>query len=222
MKAEKRTVGRRACELVEDGSVIGLGTGSTVFYFIERLGELVADGLEVAGVPTSRATEEVARRQGVPLTTLEEHPRLSLDVDGADEISPSLDLIKGGGGALTREKVVAAASERFVVIAEGSKLVGRLGAFPLPVEVIPFGWSATARAVEGTGCRATLRTVDGSPFITDNGNYIIDCEYGVIDDPGPLERELAVVPGVVESGLFVGMATSALVGEGAGVRTLTR
>jgi ribose 5-phosphate isomerase A len=202
--------------LVEDGMRVGLGTGTTARWLVERLAERVRDeGLRVRCVPTSRQTEEQAQRLGIPLVTLGEAGGLDIAIDGADEIGPGLALIKGGGGALLREKLVASAARRFVVIADSSKRVEVLGRFPLPVEVVRFGWELTARRVSGvTGVEPVLRRDgDGEPFVTDNGNYILDCRCGEIQDPAQLERGLKSLTGVVESGLFVGLAHSAIVAD---------
>jgi ribose 5-phosphate isomerase A len=210
----KQRAGYQAAEFVEDGMRVGLGTGSTAHWVVERLGERVrAEGLRVRCVPTSHRTEEQARRLGIPLVALGEAGELDLAIDGADEIGPRLALIKGGGGALLREKLVAAAARRFVVVADSSKLVETLGRFPLPVEVVQFGWELTARRVSGvTRVEPVLRRgADGAPFVTDNGNYILDCGCGEIPDPARTERELKSLAGVVESGLFVGMADAAVV-----------
>jgi len=221
MQNEKRVAAHRACDRVADGTVIGLGTGSTVRFFLERLSERISEeGLEVMGVPTSLGSERMARELGIPLTDLSEHPVLDLDIDGADEISPELDLIKGGGGALLREKIVANASLEVVIIADGSKTVDVLGAFPLPVEVLPFGIERTRSELENLGCPAVVRVRDGSPFITDNGNNIIDCAFERIEDPRGLESRLLGIPGVLECGLFVGMADVAIVADGEEVRIL--
>ena len=215
----KRRAGERAVELVEDGMTLGLGTGSTAYWAVERLGERVrAEGLRVRCVPTSRRTEEQARGLGLPLVTFADVQELDLTIDGADEIGPGLALVKGGGGALLREKLVAAASRRMVVVADASKRVARLGRFPLPVEVVPFAWEVTARRVAGvTNCRPAPRAGDGGGlYVTDNANYVLDCPCGVIADPAALERELKLIPGVVESGLFVGLASRAFVATDTG------
>lgn len=216
----KRLAGERAAELIEDGMTVGLGTGSTAYFMVERLGERVRDGLRVRCIPTSRRTEEQARRLNIPLTSFSEVARLDLTIDGADEINPQLALIKGGGGALLREKLVAAASARMVVVADETKRVEKLGRFPLPVEVVPFAWEVTARRVaELTGAEPVLRrNSDGgdSHYTTDNGNLILDCACGQIEDPAALERELKLTVGVVECGLFVGMAEAAFVANARG------
>lgn len=216
-EALKRAAAERAAALVADGMRLGLGTGSTAAHFVAALGARVRGGLDVVGVPTSEATRAQAEREGIRLTTLDETPELDLTVDGADEIDGSLRLIKGGGGALLREKIVAAASRRMVVIADGSKRVERLGRFPLPIEVVPFGLEATRRAIacalDRVDNRGDLRlrtAANGEPFATDGGHLILDAHLGRIDAPEALAAALATVPGVVEHGLFLGLATGAV------------
>jgi ribose 5-phosphate isomerase A len=217
----KRAAAAHAIGLVEDGMRLGLGTGSTAAWFVELLARhLAKTGMTVTCVPTSSATREQAERLGIPLATLDEAGMLDLAVDGADEIDGRLTLIKGGGGALLQEKIVAAASRCFVVIADASKQVGALGAFDLPVEVVRFGWRTTAghiaRCLDGqdvAGRRWRLRERDGVPFVTDEGHHIIDLALGRIAEPGPLDRALDAIPGVVETGLFVGMAAQAILGH---------
>ena len=213
----KRAAAERAVALVRDGMRVGLGTGSTAAHFVAALGDRVRAGLAVVGVPTSEATRAQAEGEGIALATLDEAPDLDLTVDGADEIDGSLRLIKGGGGALLREKIVAAASRRMVVIADGSKRVERLGRFPLPIEVVPFGLEATRRAVAaaigraGCGGSLSLRTAaNGGPFVTDGGHVLLDADLGRIDEPEELASALAAVPGVVEHGLFLGLASGAI------------
>jgi ribose 5-phosphate isomerase A len=213
----KRAAAERAVALVSSGMRLGLGTGSTAAHFVAVLGDRVRGGLDIVGVPTSEATRRQAEREGIPLTTLDETAELDLTVDGADELDDALRLIKGGGGALLREKIVAAASRRMIVIADGSKRVERLGRFPLPIEVVPFGLAATRRAisaaVERTGCRGDLRlrsAANGGPFVTDGGHFILDAHLGRIDAPDALGAALATIPGVVEHGLFLGLATGAV------------
>jgi ribose 5-phosphate isomerase A len=227
--ALKESAARAALDLVEDGMRLGLGTGSTSARFVAALGERVAKGLNVICVPTSEATRAQAERLGIPLTTLDAMPQLDLTVDGADEIDPQLRLIKGGGGALLREKIVATASDRMVVIADESKLVPTLGLYPLPVEVVRFGLMATMRLVEviaaQTGCHGaiTLRPGEGdAPFVTDQGNLLLDCAFGSIPEPEVLAFSLERVPGVVEHGLFLGLADLAIVAGSGGVRALRR
>jgi ribose 5-phosphate isomerase A len=215
--AEKRRAGERAAEFVFDGMQIGLGTGSTAFHAVKALGARVRAGLKIRGVPTSEATRRLAEAEGVPLATLDEVVRLDVVIDGADEIDSDLNLTKGGGGALLREKVVASLAGLFVVIADAQKLVRRLGAFPLPVEVVPFAAPVVARAIERLGGKPALRLKDGAPFVTDNGLRILDCAFGTIEDPPALARELDRLPGVAEHGLFCGMASLAIVGRRYGV-----
>lgn len=214
----KRVAGERAIEFVEDGMVLGLGTGSTVHWMVERLGALVKEGLRVRCVPTSRRTEEQARSLNIPLVTFADVRQLDLTIDGADEIGPGLALIKGGGGALVREKLVASASRRMIVIADATKRVAVLGKFPLPVEVVPFAWEVTAQRVASLDCAPTLRRAEGdTPYVSDNGNYILDCDCGDIDDPAKLERDLKLLTGVVECGLFVGLAHLAVIAGAKGL-----
>ncbi len=210
-------------ERLQDGMVIGLGTGSTTRYAIERIGRLVAGGMNIAGVPTSKATAALADSLGIPLTTLEEHRRLDLTIDGADEVDPRLNLIKGLGGALFREKLVASASAEMVVVVDESKLVDCLGQkTPVPTELLPFGWRLTEERLEKLGCRPSLRMEDDKPFITDNGNYILDCKFPRIDDASRLARRLKAIPGVLEHGLFLEMADLVLVGRPQGVTEMRR
>jgi ribose 5-phosphate isomerase A len=225
----KRQAAARALEHVRDGMKLGLGTGSTAKHFVELLGERVRAGLDVIGVPTSEATLADAVRCGIPLTTLDDIDRLDLTVDGADEIDPSLNLIKGGGGALLREKIVAAASDRMIVIADDSKWVEVLGRFPLPVEVVPFGLAATRRAIgeaiaqSGNSGQMVLRKgKDGHVFVTDGGHWIIDAHLGRIADAGRLAGLLTAIPGVVEHGLFVGLASMAMLAGPRGIRVVER
>jgi len=220
----KQRAGERATDFVRDGMVVGLGTGTTVYWTIRRLGELVRGGLRIQGIPTSRRTEALAIEEGIPLTTFERVGELDLTIDGADEVGPGLELIKGGGGALLRERLVAAASRRLIIVVESSKLVPTLGRFPLPVEIVPFAWEITARRIAAHGCIPTLRRSNSQPFLTDNGNYIVDCEFGAIPDPAALHQRLKLLPGVVETGLFVDMAELVVVGydDSETVELLTR
>jgi ribose 5-phosphate isomerase A len=225
----KESAARAALDLVEDGMRLGLGSGSTSARFVAALGERVAGGLRVVCVPTSEATRVQAERLNIPLTTLDETPQLDLTVDGADEIDSMLRMIKGGGGALLREKIVATASDRMVAIVDESKLVHTLGLFPLPVEVVRFGLMATMRLIEvvaaETGCHGavTLRPGEGeAPFVTDQGNLILDCAFGNIPEPEVLAFSLKRVPGVVEHGLFLGLADLAIVAGKGGVKALRR
>jgi len=218
---EKEAAGRAAAKLVRDGDIVGLGTGSTAYFAVVALGERVKAGLKIIGIPTSVHTADLARAVGIPLTTLDEHPEIDITIDGADEVDPKLNLIKGGGGALTREKVIATASKKMVVVADSGKVVAVLGKFPLPVEVIPFARTVVERKIVALGASPKLRMKpDGSPFLTDNGNQILDCSFGKIDDPPALARELSGTPGVVEHGLFIGLAKLVVVGRGASVEEI--
>ena len=219
------TTAEHALESIRDGHIVGLGTGHAATAFIRALGERVKGGLKVRGVATSKASEELARTLGIPLVTLDEVEAIDVDVDGADEVDPHLNLIKGRGGALVREKVVAAASREFLVVVDGAddKLVETLGARGvLPVEVVPFALGFCRRALEQMGCHPTVRTRDGAPYATDNGNAILDCHIAAIPDPEGLERALRAIPGVVGTGLFLGMAHAILIQEGDAVRVLRR
>jgi ribose 5-phosphate isomerase A len=220
----KRQAALAALEHVESGMKLGIGTGSTAVHLVRGLGARVRAGLDIIGVPTSERTAKLAREEGIPLTTLDETPHLDLTIDGADELDRSLQLIKGGGGALLREKIVAAASDRMIVIADGSKLVDRLGAFPLPIEVNHFGLGATLLAIEAAARRLDQQVVlkrrlaaDGAPFVTDGGHAIIDASFGLIREPEAMSLALAAIPGVVEHGLFIGLATAAVIARPDGV-----
>ncbi len=219
----KQAAGRAAADLVEDGMALGLGTGSTVRHTIERIGELVAEGMDLVGVPTSRATEALCKELKIPLTTLGVHPHLDLAVDGADEVDPSLNLIKGMGGALVREKIVAHASARFVIVVDDTKLVKRLGTrSALPVEVVPFGAEATRKRLAALRCTTAWRQVGEDRLVSDNGNYILDCRFEGIKKPDRLETRIKKIPGVVESGLFLDMADTVYVGSADGVEVKRR
>ena len=225
----KRAAAARAIDFVRPGMRLGLGTGSTAQHFVELLAERVRAGFEVIAVPTSEATREQAARLGIALATLEDHPDLDLTVDGADEIGPDLTLIKGGGGALLREKIVAAASARMIVIADDSKYVDVLGRFPLPIEITPFGAAATRRAVEAAAARAgsagpapLRRDRNGHAFVTDGGHLVLDAALGGIPQPAALASALVAIPGVVEHGLFIGLAHVAILAGADGVKIIDR
>ena len=228
VEAQKRQAATRALDWVQPGMRLGLGTGSTARHFIELLGKRVQEGLQIIGVPTSESTRAQAERLGITLSTLDETPELDLTIDGADEIAPDLSLIKGGGGALLREKIVAAASARMLVIADESKWVPMLGGFPLPIEVVPFGLTATRRGVESViennpDVLLTLRKGnDGLAFVTDSGHWIIDAALGRIADPFLLAQRLDSIPGVVGHGLFIGLAHAAIIAGAGGVRVVQR
>jgi ribose 5-phosphate isomerase A len=229
MDGLKRLAAARALESVRDGMKLGLGTGSTAKHFVDLLGERVRAGLKVLGVPTSEATRLQATECGMRLTTLDDVDRLDLTVDGADEIDPALNAIKGGGGALLREKIVAAASDRMIVIADDTKWVDALGRFPLPVEVITFGLAATRRAMAGafaqsgvSGQMVLRKGRDGHVFVTDGGHWIIDAHLGRIEDAPRLAGLLNPIPGVVEHGLFIGLASTAILAGAQGIRVVER
>lgn len=207
-----------AAKLVKDGQIVGLGTGSTAYFAIRELGRRVKEeGLDILGVPTSSSTEKIAKRFGVPLTTLQEHDRLDIDIDGADQVDKELNLIKGRGGAHTREKVVALCSRRLVVIVDEGKMSEVLD-IPVPVEVLPFSWRPLAKQLEGLGAKPKLRTSAGGPYVTDNKNLILDCDFGVINNPKSLEEEINSITGVIENGIFAGLACEVHVGTGEGVK----
>jgi ribose 5-phosphate isomerase A len=220
----KRLAARAAVAEVESGMVVGLGSGSTALLALEALAERVAGGLHVAGIPTSERTAEAARRLGVPLTSFAEHRRIDLAIDGADEVElGTLNLIKGLGGSLLREKIVAVASDRLIVIVDDGKLVDRLGQrSPLPVEIVPFGSERTIERLADAGGAPVLRLSGNQPFVSDGGHYIADCRFGEIADPAALERRLRAIVGVVETGLFIGIASRVLVGTATGVKVLER
>jgi len=219
---EKEAAGRAAAKLVRDGNVVGLGTGSTAYFAVVALGERVKAGLKMIGIPTSVQTAELARAVGIPLTTLDQHPEIDITIDGADEVDPQLSLIKGGGGALLREKVVASASKKMIVVADSAKIVSALGKFPLPVEVISFARAVVEKKIVALGATPILRTkADGSIFLTDNGNPILDCRFDRIADPPALALALTNTPGIVEHGLFIGLAKLALVGRGTSVEEIS-
>lgn len=218
---EKEAAARASLRFVRDGNVVGLGTGSTSAYVVRFLGERVHAGLRIRGIPTSVQTREWANTAGIPLTTLDEVQSIDVTIDGADEFDPHLNLIKGGGGALLREKIVASASRLEVIIADSSKQVPVLGKFPLPVEVIPFAEALVTRKIEALGSKVTIRqTPDGKPFVTDEHHHILDCHFSQIPDPPALARKLETMPGIVEHGLFIGMADVVLVAKDGNVQEL--
>lgn len=220
---EKQIAARAAVDLVEAGSIVGLGSGSTAAYAIRFLAERVRDGLKIVGIPTSQQTKHLAEQLGIPLAMLDEHTKIDIDIDGADEIDPQLNLIKGGGGAFLREKIIASVSRRFIVIADSAKQVKRLGKFPLPVEVVPFAQSLIKTQIEALGAQVSLRNYAyGNPYVTDEGHHILDCTFGEIDDPPALAEKLCHIPGIVEHGLFIGMAEIALIGKQGKVIQLRR
>lgn len=207
---EKQAAARAAIELIQSGNVVGLGSGSTAAFAVRFLAERVRQGLDIVGIPTSVETQNLAQQLGIPLASLDEHPQIDIDIDGADEIDPQLNLIKGGGGAFLREKIIASVSKRFIVIGDAAKQVSCLGKFPLPVEVIPFAESLIKSQIERLGAQVKLREYAyGNPYVTDEGHHILDCTFGKISDPPALAQKLCNIPGVVEHGLFIGMAEMA-------------
>ena len=220
----KQLACQRAAQEVQDGMVLGLGTGSTVYYFLHELGRMVREGVRMTGIPTSVQTAQLATQLAIPLTTLDDQPHLDLAVDGADEVDAHLNLIKGAGGALLREKIIAANAARFLIVVDEGKMVTQLGErYSVPVEVVPFGHTPAMRALEGLGARVTLRRgTDGQPWLSDNGNYILDCHFGPIPDSLALQKALLAIPAVVDSGLFLNMTDTVIVGHAEGVRLLHR
>jgi ribose 5-phosphate isomerase A len=221
----KQAAAEIAARLLQNGMVVGLGSGTTATLAVAAIGKRVKEGLRIIGVPTSEQTGEQARLLGIPLATLEERPEIDMTIDGADEVEiGTLNLIKGGGGNLLREKIVAKASTQMVVVADESKVVEQLGSrFAIPVEVVPFGWETTARRLQDMGAHPKLRlTADGRTFITDGGHYILDCAYGPISSPAALQAALDAVVGVVEHGLFLRIAHHAIIGEAGGIRNMHR
>ncbi|MGG1555832.1 ribose-5-phosphate isomerase RpiA [Paenibacillus ferrarius] len=213
MEAKKAAAELAVERSVQDGMIVGLGTGSTAYWAIQKLGELVRQGLRIQTVATSVASEELARSLGIPQLVTADITEIDVTIDGADEVDPQWNLMKGGGGALLREKIVACASRKLVIVVDEGKLVQQLGAFPLPVEIVKFGWELTLRKLRAMGCEPALRlAADGQPVVTDNGNYLLDCRFGAIAQPAELQAALQGTPGVVESGLFIGLAREVIVG----------
>lgn len=212
---EKEAAARASLRFLKDGQVVGIGTGTTVRYFIQLLGEQVKNGLKIRGIPTSDRSHDQAASLGIQLTTLDECQQIDVTVDGADEVDPQLRLIKGGGGALLREKIVASATRQLVIVVDATKRVPVLGKFPLPVEVIKFAQALVKKKIEALGAAVELRRdKDGMPFLTDENNHILDCRFGQIPDADRLARQLSDMPGIVEHGLFIGMASVVLVANG--------
>lgn len=220
----KQLVGEAGAELVQQDMILGIGSGSTVLYFIQALGKKVRNGLRCQGVPTSDQTRALATEQGISIIELDDLPSIDLTIDGADEIDSSLRLIKGGGGYLLQEKMVAANSKKFVTIADHTKLRDQLGKFPLPVEVIPYGWQQVKRKIFlSYNIQINLRQKNDQPYLTDHGHYILDCYFGAIEDPGALNISLHLIPGVVETGLFIDMCEQAIIGYADGnIKTINR
>lgn len=216
---QKKIAAEKAIEEVKNGMILGLGTGSTVYYALLKLGEMIRDGLSIIGIPTSEGTEKIATEQNIPLTTLAKHSSIELTIDGADEVDAHLNLIKGGGAALVREKIIANASKRIVIVVDESKVSQVLGTtFSLPVEIIRFGWDATQRVVNKVCGKSDLRGGIDNPLITDNGNYILDCHFDGIPEPEKVEMQLNNIPGVVENGIFVDRADRVIIGTPNGLK----
>lgn len=221
----KRAAGYRAVEFVMPGMVLGLGSGTTARYATLRLAQRLREGTlyDIVGIPTSEQTAQLAKREGIPLTTLEKEPHIDMTIDGADEVDPHFDLIKGLGGFLLREKIVASATEQEIIVVDDSKLVSTLGSkAPVPVEILRFGWRCTRTAVERTGAEAKLRLQEGRPYVTDEGNYIIDCRYDEMACPKKLASTLNSIPGVVENGLFLGLTHMVVVASPSGIEIRER
>ena len=218
----KKTAGEKAVEYIEDGMVLGLGSGSTVYWTLKKLGELVEQGLNIKGIPSSFRTEGWARDCNIPLTDFSEVQVLDLAIDGADEIDPNFNLTKGGGGSLVREKMVNAHAKKVIIIADQSKMVDELGKFPLPVEVLQFGWQLTAQKIAELGGKPVLRDRDGSVFVSNNANYILDCEFYSIPDPEKLHHSLKQLLGVVETGLFVNMTDMVILAGSEGAKVINK
>lgn len=211
LEMNKKLVGEAAIEFIKDGMTVGLGSGSTVNWMLHKLGERVRQGLDIKGIPTSLKTERLATELGIPLTDFSKVKKIDLAIDGADEVDPHLNLLKGGGGSLVREKIIDIEAKEFIVIVDASKLVSELGAFSLPVEVIPFGWRQTSDRISNLGGNPKLRMTDSEVFVSDNGNYILDCDFGGIVNPKKLHEQLKLLVGVVETGLFVEMASKLII-----------
>ncbi|MFB9977216.1 ribose-5-phosphate isomerase RpiA [Pallidibacillus thermolactis] len=211
---EKKIAGEKAVEFIEDGMTIGLGTGSTVYWFIQKLGELVSKGLNVKGIPTSKNTEQLARSLGIPIVSFQEIDNIHVAIDGADEVDEKLNAIKGGGGALVREKIIAEFADQFIIVVDQSKCSKQLGNHFLPVEVTPFGWQGTANNIAAFGCEVKLRQVGNKTFISDNNNYILDCYFKKINDASLLHQRIKMLTGVVDTGLFIDLADMVIVGKG--------
>ena len=212
--SEKQLSAEAACDYVKDGMIVGLGTGTTAEFAVRKIGKLVRDGLSIRGIPTSNRTKELAEAEGIPLIDFSESMFIDLTIDGADEIDGNLNMIKGGGAALLQEKIVASVSKVEIIVVNMTKLVDQLGAFPLPVEVIPFGWQVVFNQLESLHGNPDLRLNKGQPQVTDQGNYIIDCHFRKIENPKLLEHQLNMIPGVVENGLFINLCTKMILADG--------
>jgi ribose 5-phosphate isomerase A len=221
----KKRVALEAVKHVKDGFVVGLGSGSTAAFAIQELGKMIKQkGLHIMGVPSSSQAKILALNSGIPLTTLDEHPVLDLVIDGADEVDKNLDMIKGGGGALTREKIVASSAKQVVIVADESKLVDKLGKFKVPIEVLPFALAPVTKAIKGLGGKPLLRESKGKvgAVVTDNGNYIVDVDFGLLDNAKAIDEKLKCIPGVIETGLFIDLANRVYLGKSDGITQLKK
>ncbi|MDF0726343.1 ribose-5-phosphate isomerase RpiA [Cytobacillus sp. S13-E01] len=219
---KKRVVGEKAADYIKDGMTIGLGSGSTVYWTLKKLGQFVENGMSLSGIPSSKRTEGWAKEFGIPLIDFTDVDYLDIAIDGADEVDSNLNLSKGGGGSLLREKLVDVYANKLIIVVDQSKMVTQLGKFPLPVEVVPFGWEVTAKRIESLGSVPKLRMNENEFFITNNGNYILDCQFDTIENPAELHNQLKLLLGVVETGLFVDMTDIVIVGEDDGVRIVEK
>ncbi|MEI3600063.1 MULTISPECIES: ribose-5-phosphate isomerase RpiA [unclassified Oceanobacillus] len=219
---QKQMAAEASIEFIKDGMTVGLGSGSTINFMLEQLAERVKEGLKINGIPSSLKTERYAKRLGIPLSDFSTTTKIDIAIDGADEVDPNLHLLKGGGGSLVREKIVDRAADKLIIIVDSSKVVSKLGEFPLPVEVLPFGFEVTTEQISAAGCVAVLREKDGQPFVSDNGNYILDCKFDSIEDPQALHEKLKSITGVVETGLFPQMAHKVIVAREGTVDILQR
>ena len=220
---QKQAAAQESLRFVHDGQIVGLGTGSTATIAVTLLGERVKQGLQIKGIPTSKRTAELAKGLGIPLVTLQQYQTIDVTIDGADEVDPQLELIKGGGGALLREKIIASATRQMVVVGDASKQVTTLGKFPLPVEIVPFAEPLVAKKIAELGAMVKLRrNAGGNPYVTDEGHHILDCIFGKISDPPALANILNAMPGVMEHGLFIHLASVALIATDTGVKELRR
>jgi ribose 5-phosphate isomerase A len=217
---QKQDAAAKAVEYISDNSIVGLGSGSTMYWVMQKLGELVQQGMHVQGIPSSPATEQWAKEFNVPLVYFSsDMTKADVAIDGADEVDPDFHMIKGGGGSLLREKIIADAADKLIIAVDQNKIVQQLGSFPLPVEITPFGWQKTARDIQSLGCDPVLRRDRGEPFETDNGNYVIDCDFQLIERPDELHHQLIQLVGVVETGLFADMADIIIAGTDGGTET---
>ncbi len=214
MIPEKQLSAEAACDYIKDGMIVGLGTGSSAEFAVRKLGRLVREGLSIRGIPTSNRTKKLAEAEGIPLIDFSESMFIDLTIDGADEIDGNLNMIKGGGAALLQEKIVASVSRKEIIVGSKTKMVDHLGSFPLPVEVIPFGWQVVFNQLESLNGNPDLRLNNGQPLLTDQGNYIVDCQFRKISNPKLLENQINMIPGVVENGLFINLCTKMILADG--------